>query len=72
VSTPALSRAHSWLGYESPEIAARWDLRDVLTFALAAGADPRLDPAYLDETAGPRILPTFATFAAGPWVPHLY
>jgi hypothetical protein len=72
VSTPALSRAHSWLGYESPEIAARWDLRDVLTFALAAGADPRQDPAYLDETAGPRILPTFATFAAGPWVPHLH
>jgi hypothetical protein len=72
VSTPAVSRAHSWLGYESPEIAARWDLRDVLTFALAAGADPGQDPAYLDEAAGPRILPTFATFAAGPWVPHLH
>jgi hypothetical protein len=72
VSAPAVSRAHSWLGYESPEIAAHWDLRDVLTFALAAGADPEHDPAYLDEAAGPRLLPTFATFAAGPWVPHLH
>jgi hypothetical protein len=72
VSTPAARQAHSWLGYESPEIAARWDLRDVLTYALAAGAEPQQDPAYLDEAAGPRILPTFATFAAGPWVPHLH
>jgi hypothetical protein len=72
VSTRAVSRAHSWLGYESPEIAARWDLRDVLTFALAVGAEPGPDNAYLDEAAGPRILPTFATFAAGPWVPHLH
>jgi hypothetical protein len=72
VTAPAVSRAASWLGYESPEIAARWDLRDVLTFALAAGAEPGQDAAYLDEAAGPRLLPTFATFAAGPWVPHLH
>ncbi|HEY3877064.1 MAG TPA: MaoC/PaaZ C-terminal domain-containing protein [Trebonia sp.] len=72
MNAPAVSRAQSWLGYESPEIAARWDLRDVLTFALAAGAEPGQDAAYLDEAAGPRILPTFATFAAGPWVPHLH
>lgn len=64
--------APSWLGYESPDIAARWDLRDVLTYALAVGADPEQDPACLDEAAGPAILPTFATFAAGPWVPHLH
>jgi MaoC dehydratase-like protein len=72
VTAPAASRVRSWLGYTSPEIAARWDLRDVLTFALAAGAEPDRDPSYLDEAAGPRILPTFATFAAGPWVPHLH
>jgi MaoC like domain len=72
VSAPAVSQAQSWLGYESPEIPARWDLRDVLTYALAVGADPEHDPGYLDEAAGPRILPTFATFAAGPWVPHLH
>lgn len=67
----AADLARSWLGYESPDIAVRWDLRDVLTYALAAGADPERDAPYLDEAAGPRILPTFATFTAGPWVPHL-
>jgi MaoC like domain len=72
VSAPAVSQAQAWLGYESPEITARWDLRDVLTYALAVGADPEQDPGYLDEAAGPRVLPTFATFAAGPWVPHLH
>jgi hypothetical protein len=72
VSPLAVSQAHSWLGYESPEIAARWDLRDAMTFALASGAEPERDTAYLDEAAGPRTLPTFATFAAGPWVPHLH
>ena len=34
------------------DIPARWDLRDVLTYALAAGADPERDPACLDEAAG--------------------
>jgi hypothetical protein len=72
VSAPAVSQARSWLGYQSPEITARWDLRDVLTYALAVGADPDHDPGYLDEAAGPRMLPTFVTFAAGPWVPHLH
>ncbi|MGD0698291.1 MAG: MaoC/PaaZ C-terminal domain-containing protein [Trebonia sp.] len=72
MSALAVGRARSWLGYESPEITARWELRDVLTYALAVGADPEHDPAYLDEAAGPRMLPTFATFAAGPWVPHLH
>jgi len=72
VTATAGGQAQAWLGYTSPEIPARWDLRDVLTFALAAGAEPERDHGYLDETAGPRILPTFATFAAGPWVPHLH
>lgn len=72
MSAPAASQAQAWLGYESPEITARWDLRDVLTYALAVGADPEQDPGYLDEAVGPRVLPTFATFAAGPWVPHLH
>ena len=72
MSAPAVSQAQAWLGYESPEITARWELRDVLTYALAVGADPEQDPGYLDEAAGPRVLPTFASFAAGPWVPHLH
>ena len=72
MSTPMADRARSWLGYESPDIPVRWDLRDVLTYALAVGADPARDQPCLDESAGPLIVPTFATFAAGPWTPHLH
>ncbi len=72
MSTPRVNQARSWLGYESPDIPARWDLRDVLTYALRAGAAPARDQPCLDESAGPLIVPTFATFAAGPWTPHLH
>ena len=72
MSMPMADRARSWLGYESPDIPTRWDLRDVLTYALAVGADPARDQPCLDESTGPLIVPTFATFAAGPWTPHLH
>ncbi|MTD55158.1 MaoC/PaaZ C-terminal domain-containing protein [Amycolatopsis pithecellobii] len=72
MNAPVVDEARSWQGYESPEVPVRWDLRDVLTYAVAVGADPARDGPYLDEAAGPLILPTFATFAAGPWTPHLH
>ena len=65
-------RAHDWLGHESPDIPVSWSVREVLTYALAVGADPVRDAPYLNEAAGPRLLPTFATVAAGPWVPYLH
>jgi len=72
MSGDAARRAQGWLGYESTDIPVSWSLRDVLTYALAVGADPARDAAYLTEAAGPRLLPTFATVAAGSWVPHLH
>jgi hypothetical protein len=54
------------LGRRIGPVANRWSTREVIHYALASGAG-REHIEYVYEGYGPKILPTFPIFAAGPW-----
>jgi len=63
--------AEAHVGEELVSTRTSWDLRDVLVFATAVGADLRRDRRFLLEPYGPQLLPTFVSVAVGSWQSEL-
>src|SRR3546814_19877130 len=47
------------VGLELPPVAASWNDKDVMLYALGVGARPPEDLDYLYERRGPVVLPTY-------------